>query len=260
VSGSRPLPGQPGPGTAANEEWASAGPSPRQPVPVVFVPGLLCTPRLYQDQIERLWPLGPVTIADHTRDDSVASIARRILHSAPPRFMLVGLSMGGYISFEILRRAPERVTRLALLDTTARPDAPEQAESRRALIALAGSGGFGEIADRLFASLVAPQHRDDGPLRQIVRTMARDVGPEAFVRQQNAIMGRPDSRPTLEQIRCPTLVLVGEQDALTPPERASEIAAGIRGSRLVSVAGCGHLSTLERPAEVSRALTELLQS
>ena len=93
-------------------------------MPTVLIPGLLCTPRLYAHQIPALWRFGPVTIADHTRDDSMTDIARRILSQAPPRFALVGLSMGGYVSFELLRQANERVAKLALLDTTARPDVP----------------------------------------------------------------------------------------------------------------------------------------
>jgi len=229
-------------------------------VPILFVPGLLATPRMYADQIAQLWQFGPVAVANHTRDDSVAAIARRILADAPPQFALVGLSMGGYISLEIMRQAASRVTRLALLDTSARPDAPEQSEGRRALIALARSGRFGEIADMLYPRLVDKSRLNDSALRQVVRVMAQEVGPDGFVRQQTAIIGRPDSRPGLGAIRCPTLVLVGDGDALTPPELASEIAAGIHSARLVKVPGCGHLSTLEQPAAVSKALTELLQS
>jgi pimeloyl-ACP methyl ester carboxylesterase len=228
-------------------------------LPSVFLPGLLCTPRLYAQQIPALWAFGPVTIGDHTRDDSVAEIARRVLANAPPRFALIGLSMGGYVSFEILRQAPERVARLALLDTSARPDTPEQTAARHELIALARSGRFSEVPDRQYGNLVAPQHQSDEGLKRIVRTMAEQVGPEAFERQQTAIMTRPDSRPGLAAIRCPMLMLVGEQDALTPPDRAREIAAGIADSRLVTVPNCGHLSALERPDEVTRALLELLQ-
>ncbi len=231
-----------------------------EPTPIVFVPGLLATPRMYADQIAKLWPFGPVTIADHTRDDSVPAIARRILSSAPPKFALIGLSMGGYVSLEITRQAPERVAKLALLDTSARPDAPDQGDARRALMTMTRDGRFGEIADQLFVRLVAPRHRNDENLRRIVRVMAQEVGPDAFLRQQTAIMTRPDARPILSSIRCPTLVLVGDVDEITPPDRAAEIAAGIAGSRLMIVPGCGHLSTLERPDEVSLALTELLQS
>ena len=111
-----------------------------EPTPILLIPGLLCSSRLYAEQVPQLWRLGPVTIADHTRDDSMSAIAKRILASAPPRFTLIGLSMGGYISFEIMRQSPERVAKLALLDTSARPDTPEQSETRRAQIELAKSG------------------------------------------------------------------------------------------------------------------------
>jgi pimeloyl-ACP methyl ester carboxylesterase len=229
-------------------------------LPSVFLPGLLCTPRLYAAQLAAVWAFGPVMVANHTRDDTVGAIARRALATAPPRFALIGLSMGGYISLEIMRQAPERVAKLALLDTSARPDTPEQSALRRDLVARARSASMSDIADLTLPNLVAPQHLADESLLRVIRVMAEEVGAEAFERQQNAIMSRPDSRPTLGAIRCPTLVLVGEQDTLTPPDRAQEIAAGISGSRLVTVPRCGHVSTLERPDEVSRALVELLGS
>jgi len=229
-------------------------------LPSVFLPGLLCTPRLYSAQLAAAWAFGPVLVANHTRDDTVAAIARRVLATAPQRFALIGLSMGGYISLEIMRQAPERVAKLALLDTSARADTPEQSALRRDLVAKARTTSMSEVADLTMPNLLAPQHLGDESLRQAIRTMAEEVGAEAFARQQNAIMSRPDSRPSLGAIRCPTLVLVGELDTLTPPERAQEIAAGITGSRLVTVPRCGHVSTLERPDEVSRALVEFLAS
>src|SRR5215475_6583945 len=225
-------------------------------LPIVLVPGLNCSARLYAEQLPALWGFGPVTIADHRRDDSMAAIAARILATAPPRFALVGLSMGGYIAFAIARQAPERVARLALLDTSARPDLPEQSERRRGMIALAEGGRFGEVPDLLFPVFVHRNRQGDAALRAIVRTMAEETGPQAFVRQQHAIMTRPDSRPLLASIRCPTLVLVGDGDELTPPALSQEIYAGIAGSRLVVVADCGHLSTMERPDAVNRALVE----
>jgi pimeloyl-ACP methyl ester carboxylesterase len=231
-----------------------------EPTPIVLIPGLLCSPRLYADQIPHLWRLGPVTIADHTRDDSMGAIARRILASAPPRFALIGLSMGGHISFEIMRQAPERVAKLALLDTSARPDTPEQSEARRAQIALAKSGRLPEVLDAMFPRLVHPKHRADERVRQIHYQMSADVGADGFVRQQLANMGRPDSRPGLSAIRCPTLVLVGDSDELTPPDRAAEIANGIAGARLVTVPESGHASTVEQPEYVTRALMEFLQA
>jgi pimeloyl-ACP methyl ester carboxylesterase len=230
-----------------------------EPLPVVLVPGLLASARLYAAQIPALWQCGPVMVADHTRDDTMAAIAARILASAPPVFALAGLSMGGYVGFEIVRQAPQRVARLALLDTSARADTPEQSAGRRAQIALASQGRFAEILDAQFPRLVGRMHREDRSLRTLLEQMAEEVGVAAFIRQQTAIMGRLDSRPTLGSIRCPTLVLVGEDDELTPLERAAEIAHGIARARLVTVPRCGHVSTLEQPAEVTRALLEWLR-
>ena len=229
-----------------------------EPAPTVLIPGLLCSPRLYAEQIPELWRFGPVVIADHTRDDRVAAIARRILAAAPPRFALVGLSMGGYVAFEIMRTSPDRLARLALLDTSARADTPEQSERRRAQIALAQQGRFEEVFDQLFALWAHRSRRTDESLRQVVQRMAEETGPEVFARQQTAIMTRPDSRPDLAAIRCPTLVLVGDGDEATPPDRAAEIAGSIAGARLVTIPECGHLSTLERPQHVTRALLEWL--
>jgi pimeloyl-ACP methyl ester carboxylesterase len=223
------------------------------------VPGLNCTARLYAEQVPALWGFGPVTIADHRRGDSVAAIAAHVLATAPPRFALVGLSMGGYIAFAIMREAPERMARLALLDTSARPDTPEQSERRRGMIALAEGGRFGEVPDLLFPVFVHRNRHGDEALRAIVRAMAEETGPQTFVRQQRAIMTRPDCRAQLASVRCPTLVLVGDGDELTPPMLSEEIAAGIAGARLVRVPDCGHLSTLERPEPVNRALVDWLR-
>lgn len=223
-------------------------------LPTVFVPGLFCSPRVYAGQLPVLWPLGAVTVADHRRDDSLAAIAQRLLAHAPPQFGLVGISMGGYVAFEVLRQAPERVVRLGLLNTSARPDTPEQSAKRREQIAEAEAGRMAGVVESAFPMLVAPEHREDATLRDVVHEMAVETGPEAFVRQQRAIMARPDSRPGLAAIRCPTLVLTGEQDQLIPPHLSEEMAGTIPGARLVRVAGCGHLSTLERPVEVARAL------
>jgi pimeloyl-ACP methyl ester carboxylesterase len=224
-----------------------------------MIPGLLCSARLYARQIPALWGVGPVTIADHTRVDTMAGIAAAILASAPPRFALVGLSMGGYISFELMRQAPRRVVRLALLDTAARPDTPEVSAARRTQVSLATSGRFEEVIDSLYPRLVHASRLDDAGLRELNRQMGREVGVAGYCKQQAANIARPDSRPSLASIRCPTLVLVGDGDQLTPPDRAHEIANGIAGARLVTVAGCGHLSALEEPDAVNEALLALLQ-
>jgi pimeloyl-ACP methyl ester carboxylesterase len=228
------------------------------PLPTLLVPGLTSSPRLYEPQIPALWQFGAVMVADQRRDDSIAAMARRILEQAPARFSLVGLSMGGYIAFELLRQAPARVARLALLDTSARPDAPVQSARRQELIELARTGRFGEIADLSYPLLVHPDRLDDQPLRELVRSMALETGAEAYIRQQTAIIHRCDSRPHLAAIACPTLVLVGDADQLTPPALAQEIAAGIAGAQLTVVPGSGHLSTLEQPQRVTAALVEWL--
>jgi pimeloyl-ACP methyl ester carboxylesterase len=189
----------------------------------------------------------------------MSAIARTILASAPERFALIGLSMGGYVSFEIMRQAPERVAKLALLDTSARPDTPEQTENRRAQVSLAETARITDLADAMFPRLVHPRRRDDERLRDIFRLMGEETGAAGFIRQQKAIMGRPDSRPTLGDIHCPTLVLVGDSDELTPPVIAAEIAGGIAGARFVTVPDCGHASTLEQPRRVTQALLELLR-
>jgi pimeloyl-ACP methyl ester carboxylesterase len=232
----------------------------REPLPTVLIPGLLCTARLYAEQIPALWRLGSVLVANHTHDDGMGGIARRLLSVAPPKFALVGLSMGGYVAFEVLRQARDRVAKLVLLDTTARPDAPEQTENRKRQIEMARDGRFSGIAQMLFPRFVAAARRDDRALQGIVRAMAEDTGAEAFIRQQTAIMNRVDSRPDLASIACPTLVVVGADDALTPPDRAEEMAAQIPSARQVVVPSCGHLSTLEQPQAVTDALAEFLSS
>ena len=225
----------------------------------MLIPGLLASARMYAAQIPPLWRVGPVTIADHTRADSMSGIAQDILYAAPPRFALVGLSMGGYIAFEMLRQAPQRITKVALLDTSARADAPEQSAMRRAQMSLAAQGRLAEVLEQQLPRLVGRARREDAALREVFKLMAEEVGAAAFIRQQTAIMGRTDSRPTLGDIRCPALVLVGAEDELTPPERAAELAGGIAGARLVTVPQSGHVSTLEQPEEVTRALREWLQ-
>jgi pimeloyl-ACP methyl ester carboxylesterase len=227
-------------------------------LPVLLVPGLNCSPRLYAPQISALWRFGPVTVADHTRDDSIAAIARRILASAPPRFALAGLSMGGYIVLEIVRQAANRVAKLALLDTGPRADAPEATEKRRVNIAAAQAGRFDEIIDAQFPLYVHPGRANDEALKADYLAMCHDVGAQAYVRQQTAIMHRVDSRPLLPTIRCPTLVLVGAQDEATPPALSHEMADAIPGAKLITVADCGHLATLERPAAVTQAMVDWL--
>lgn len=231
-----------------------------QRTPLILLPGLLCDAALWAPQVADLADVADSTVADVTAHDDVGALAAAVLDRAPPRFALAALSMGGYVAFEILRRAPERVARLALFDTSARPDTAEQTRRRHLLIRLGRTGTFRGVTPRLLPTLIHPDRLDDAALVGTITAMADRVGREAFERQQTAIMNRPDSRPTLAAVRCPTLVAAGRQDALTPPHLAEEIAAGIPGARLDLIDDCGHLPSLERPAAVSALLRGWLNS
>lgn len=225
---------------------------------IVFVPGLLCTGELYAPQIAALEASRRCLVADHRQQLSIGAIADDILASVPGRFDVVGLSMGGYIAFEMAARAPERIRRLVLMDTSARPDRSDQTALRRELIALAEAEGLGPVVDRLLPAFLAERRLGDRELVGIIRRMAADTGVEAFRRQQTAIMNRKDARPELAAITCPTLVMVGEHDRLTPPELAREIAEGIGSAVLRTIPRSGHLATLEEPEVVNALLADFL--
>ncbi|MDA0226091.1 MAG: alpha/beta fold hydrolase, partial [Proteobacteria bacterium] len=193
------------------------------------------------------------TMGDFTHDDSIEAMASSVLIEAPETFALAGLSMGGYVALEIMRQAPERVARLALIDTQARPDTDEATARRHALLRIAEGGRFDTVADRLMPLLLDAPRIDDPILTALVRSMAHAVGAEAFARQQRAIIGRADSRPGLSAIACPTLVLCGAHDLLTPVDRHEEMAQAIRGAAFVVIPACGHMAPIERPREVARA-------
>ena len=221
---------------------------------LLLLPGLLCDPRLWAAQAEGLSDIADVTIADMTKDDTIAGMVRRALDRAPDRFALAGLSMGGYAALEAMRQAPERVERLALLDTGARADTPEQTTRRKDLISLANRGEFKAVSPRLLPLFIHEDRLSDTALVAEIAAMADAVGKEAFLRQQQAIMGRPDSRPGLGAIECPTVVVCGREDRLTPLELSEEIVSLIPHATLEIVENCGHLSTMERPAEVNAIL------
>ncbi len=229
-------------------------------LPLVLVPGLLCTAEVFAPQIPALWPHGPILIANTLEGDSVPEISERILSIAPARFALAGVSMGGYISLELMRRAPERVAKLALLDTSARADTPKQSRDRRAFIERARDEGFESVARDAVTAILHPAHRQDARLREINLRMALTVGLEGMIRQQEAIIARADSLALLPSIAVPTLVLVGDSDVLTPPSRARELAEAIPNARLVVIPESGHASTLEQPEAVNDALVTWLRA
>jgi len=228
------------------------------PLEIVFLPGLLCTEQLWAAQIEGLKDIAHATVARLDNASNMEALASSALNQAPSgAFMLVGMSMGGYVAFEIMRQQPQRVLGLALLSTSARPDMPETIEARRAQMRLSGHD-LGTVVDQLLPKLLHPSRQHDADCTGVVRSMAKTLGADVFKRQQEAIIGRPDSRPNLHEINCPTLVLCGREDPITPPEVHSEIAEVIPGSHLVIMDNCGHLSPLEQPEQVTRELRSWL--
>jgi pimeloyl-ACP methyl ester carboxylesterase len=225
-----------------------------QKTPLILLPGLLTDGALWRHQTETLSDIAAITVSDLTQDDQLGPMARRVLASAPESFALAGLSMGGYLALEIMRQAPDRVLRLALLDTSPLPDSAEQTARRRSLIDLARTGDFKGVTQRLLPLLIHPDRIRDAVLTRAVMEMAGRVGRDAFIRQQTAIMNRPDSRHDLGLIHCPTLVLCGRQDGLTPLAVHIDMAAALPNAALVAVEDCGHLSPLEQPHAVSAVL------
>ena len=234
--------------------------APSPPLSLLALPGLLLDERLWKHQVSALAPTHPVTSFALTPHATIGELAAMALARAPARrFALAGLSMGGYVALEIMRRAPERVAGLALLDTSARPDTPEQTELRKSAIA-ASASDFDGVLRALFPRVLHPSRVGDPAWEEPLLAMARGIGRDGFVRQQEAIMGRVDSRPSLARIACPTLVLCGREDVLLPLELSEEMHAGIAGSRLVVVEKSGHLPAIEQPAAVNAALREWLGS
>lgn len=225
---------------------------------LVLLPGQLCDEALWGAQLDGLGDIAEMTVGDLTEDDAVEAMAQRVLGWAPPRFALAGLSLGGYVAFSILRQAPDRVTRLALMNTSARPDTAGQSEHREASVRAAEIGAFKGVTPRLLPAILHPDHVGDPAIAPLVLEMAERVGRRAFARQQAAAIGRPDSRPLLASIGCPTLVVGGRADRMTPPELQAEIADGIPGARLEILEICGHLAPLEQPETINRLLRDLL--
>lgn len=225
---------------------------------LVLVPGLLCDSALWAHQTRFLAPLVECLVPDITRPDSIEGLAQAVLAQAPAHFALAGLSLGGIIAHAIMAIAPARVTQLALVATTARPDTAEQTARRQRLIGLAERGDFDEIPRALLPTLLHPARVADPELERTVMAMAKAVGATAFIRQITAVMHRPDRRSQLAHYRVPTLVLCGREDAITPLVMAEEMTAAIPGSKLAILEECGHLATLERPQAVTALLRHWL--
>ncbi len=229
--------------------------------PLLLLPGMMCDHRLWRHQVDALSAGGErlIQIGDLSSSDTVARLAESVLSQAPQRFALAGLSMGGIVALEIWRQAPDRVERLALLDSNYKSDPPERRLLRDEHVRRVRDGELAEILrDELKPNYLAASHRGDLELLDEVLAMGLDLGPEVFTRQSLALRDRPDSTATLPGIDCPCLVLCGDEDLLCPPERHEEMQRAIPGAQLVIVPQCGHLSTMEQPDAVNLALAHWL--
>ncbi len=226
------------------------------PEPLVLLPGMMCDARLFGPQIADLSVDHCVTVAPITQGGRVEDIATLLLGRLPERFALAGLSMGGIVAMEILRRAPGRVSRLALLDTNPLAETPQTAAAREPQIVAARAGRLRDV----MRDEMKPKYLADGPAQKdvldLVMQMAETLGPEVFVRQSRALQRRPDQQATLRKCRLPTLVLCGAEDTLCPVKRHEFMAELIPQARLVVVEGAGHLPTLEQPDATTRALRD----
>jgi len=225
---------------------------------LLLLPGLLNDARLWQHQVSSLDDVAVPVVGDLTRADSMALLANQTLAQVPAeRFVLAGLSMGGYVALEIMRQAPDRIRGLALVDTMARPDSQEATENRYRLMSLAEQD-FSKVIETLMSRFVHPDRLNDRDITETIEAMAHDAGREVFLRQQRAIIDRLDSRPFLPGIQCPTLVLCGAQDAIAPVEIHQEMAGAIPRARLQVIEHCGHLAPVEQPQAVTDALRQWL--
>lgn len=227
--------------------------------PLVLVPGLMCDAGLYGPQIAALSRSRPVHVACIAdAGDTIDAIAHAVLAHAPPRFALAGLSMGGIVAMGIIAAAPERVTRLALLDTEPFAESEKVAGIRQAQMARAQGGDL----EGLYREEILPHFLAEGSARTDILERCLEtalaLGPAVFARQSRALLGRPDRRESLQRVAVPTLVLCGAQDRLCPVKRHTLMHELVPGSRLAIVEGAGHLPTLEAPQAVNAALVQWL--
>lgn len=227
-------------------------------VPLVLLPGMMCDGRLFFDQVGALSARLPIQIAPISGNDSIPALARQVLEQAPPRFSLAGLSMGGIVAMEIYRQSPDRIERLALMDTNPLAEKEEVRSRREEQIARVRGGELSKVMEEE----MKPLYLIGGPRRQqileLCMEMAQGLGNDVFIRQSIALQGRPDQQNTLRTVRVPTLILYGEGDQLCPPERHELMHELIPGSKLVAIRGAGHLPTLEQPEQVTKALVDWL--
>lgn len=221
---------------------------------LILLPGLLCDASVWAHQMAHLSDLASVVVAELRGFDSIDAMAESVLAQAPPRFALAGHSMGGRVALEVARRAPERVERLALLDTGIHPRRDGEETSRGALVALARTEGMAAMARRWLPPMVHPERGAEPALMEPLTAMVCATTPDVFAGQQKALLNRRDASVDLPAIACPTAVIVGRQDGWSPPAQHEEIANAIPGAVLTVIEDSGHMSTVERPEAVTAAL------
>jgi pimeloyl-ACP methyl ester carboxylesterase/predicted ester cyclase len=227
------------------------------PLPLLLLPGTLCDARLFAPMLQRL-AVPIVTVVDMSGERSAHDLAARILRNAPDRFSLLGFSLGGIVALEMIAQAPERVARLALVDTTGRPDPAANAAARRAAVAKARHEGMAPYINDSWPRLVAPEHVGSDELKDVIIAMARHAGADVLASQSEVAIHRADSRPRLAAIAVPTLILAGEAEQVCPLEAHEELAAGIPGARYFTIPQAGHFAPLENPAAVARHIRDWL--
>lgn len=226
-------------------------------LPIILITGQLLTDAVWRPLLDA-WSDREVIVADNRSDDTIEGFAQRLLDNAPPKFILIAHAMGGFIAFDVMRRAPARVAKLALISTLASADGPAQTARRQGYIDLVESGRFDQVVEERIPILFPEDKRGDARLLGIARQMAADTGADTFLAQQCAIMARIDSRPRLGEIRVPTLLIWGEKDGITSRAHHDEILDAIAGARLEVIPGAGHLPTVEAPELVLALLTEFI--
>jgi pimeloyl-ACP methyl ester carboxylesterase len=233
--------------------------------PLVLLPGLLCDQAVWQGQIDALREVAECTCPDWGRLDSILAMAERVLRIAPPEFSLAGHSMGGRVAFQVVRMAPKRVKRLALFNTGADARPPGEAgvmeeQKRRSLLDVARTQGMRAFAMQWLPPMMKPGRMEDKPLVDAIFAMLQRKTPEIYEAQMLALLGRPDARPVLPTIACPTLLLSGEQDSWSPPARHTEMQSLVPNSVYRTIGDAGHMAPMEQPAAVAHAMREWLQT
>lgn len=228
--------------------------------PLVLLPGSLSDGAVWENQCSALADVADVHIPHVTGMASLEEIAESVLKEAPASFALAGFSMGGRVALEVYRRAPDRITHLALIDSSVHPIAEGEAEKRQPMLDLALAEGMEALADAWLPRIAHPSRLDDAEFMGKLREMALRFTPQDYVDEVKALLTRPDARPVMDMISCPTLILAGESDPLSTPARNEEMAKMIPHAELVILEDCSHFPMLEKPEETNAALRRWLAS